>query len=851
MSGSSEVRRLARAALTGVVGGAVAVVATAPLPAMGQNQTGTPGGSQPAAPDQPEQPGQPGQEPGEGEAETGVPLQGVVVPEPDFEGTIRLPAFTEPVQIRTLIDFAIRELGVQVAVDTDFDGSVVLTQPIEVPKRDFLTLLNTFIEQHGFAMFETPVPHFYVVRMEGNPPVEFGGELASTTVIPTPNLRPSMLQPIIQEQFGMAQAGAPRISYIDDLGVIVATGTPRSLRSMSEFVERLLVERGPQKLIPFDLTYVSAPEARNQALELVGLLRTSGSGGQQGAQGQQGQPPAVAGTATGSLSSLGSRLLVARSGNTLLFRGTDEEAAQVADLLRLIDRPNNLEPKRYFTGTQTSAVAQFAEQRGLGTVVRVSSEASSPQGQLLRQQMEMQQRLEGLGQAESVGGSLLVADEERGHIVYYGTEQQHAELAALVEQIGAEDEQVVMRAYPLHWADAESVTEIITGLIQRRQPAVDSPLAAQGTGPLGQQRRPGAQAPPSQLPEGEQQGTVSDVSEESFVIADIGNNQVIVRARLAEQPQFARLIDTIDRRRPQVYLETKIVAVTWTDDLRLAFESQVVSGQFGFRTDFGLADAPEGGGFLDPVNVNTALGGFTGALIKNKYVPIVVNALQREVDGRIVSAPQILVDDNEETMIASVEEQPTTTTTVGESSDQVSFAGFEEAGTTLTVTPRISPGGFVTLDYELELSDFIGMGSEGIPAAKNTQNVTGYVTIPSDATVIVGGIKVDDETDTIVKIPLLGDIPLLGHLFRDTNLSNRKTELLVFITPRILYEPTLTDYQLLTRGPQAEAMIDLDTPPLETFMVKSAIGRGPAEAPPPEEAPRDSAPRPDDPAGAE
>jgi type II secretory pathway component GspD/PulD (secretin) len=807
------------------LGRAAVVIAALAGTAAGQNQAGEagsqtardlPGGGQPA----------PGQQGGQA-----PPAQeGISVPEPDFEGTIKLPAFTEPVHVRTLIDYAIREIGVQVAVDTEFEGSIVLTQPIEVDKRDYLRLLNSFIEQHGFAMFETDIPHFYEVRRGGQPPVRMGGELASTIVIPTPNMRPSSLEAILAQQFGVeATPGSLRASFIDDLGVILATGSPRQLRSIRELVEGILAQGGVQRLIPFDLTYVTAPEARNQVLELVGLLQETGQPRQLPGRAEQQQQQPSAGS-SGSLSNLQSKLIVARSGNTLMFKGTDEEAQQVADLLRLIDRPNNLEPKQYFTGTQTTAVAQFAETRGLGTVVRVSATDTTPQGQFARQQQQMQQQLQqqfgGLsGAAQSVGGSLLVADEARGQIVYYGTPEQHAELAALVEQIGAKEEQVVMRAYRLHWADAEAVTEIITGLIERRQPAVDSPLAAQGTGRQQQQQplpQPGARP---ELPQSEQRDTVSDIGEESFIIADVGNNQVIVKARLAEQPQFARLISTIDRRRPQVYLETKIVAVTWTDDLRLAFESQVVSGQFGFRSDFGLTSAPEGGGFLDPVNVSTTLGGFTGALIKNKYVPIVVNALQREVNGRIVSAPQILVDDNEETEVASVEQQPFLTTTTGQTTDQTSFGGFEDAGTRLTVTPRISPGGFVTLDYDLELSNFVGSGSEGSPPPRQKRNVVGYVTIPSDATVIVGGIKVDDESDTIIKIPLLGDIPLLGYLFRDTRLRSAKTELLVFITPRILYEPTLSDYQLLTKGPQAEALLDPDIPPLETFMVHAAATR--------------------------
>src|SRR5690606_38495242 len=265
--------------------------------------------------------------------------------------------------------------------------------------------------------------------------------------------------------------------------VIMTTGSPQQLRAVRELVERVVEGATEQKLIPFDLTFVTAPEARQQALELVGLLdgdtqRTMQPG--RGDQQQQIQP----GAGSGSLSNLASKLIVARSGNTLMFKGTDMEAQRVAELLSLIDRPNNLQPKQYFTGTQTSAVAQFAETRGLGTVVRVSQADFSQQGQLQRQQRELQQQMLGAmgGETQSVGGSLLVADEERGRIVYYGTPEQHAELEALVDQIGAEAEQVVMRAYRLNWADAEAVAEIVTGLIERRQPAVDGPLASRGFG---------------------------------------------------------------------------------------------------------------------------------------------------------------------------------------------------------------------------------------------------------------------------------------------------------------------------------------------------------------------------------
>ena len=156
-------------------------------------------------------------------------------------------------------------------------------------------------------------------------------------------------------------------------------------------------------------------------------------------------------------------------------------------------------------------------------------------------------------------------------------------------------------------------------------------------------------------------------------------------------------------------------------------------------------------------------------------MPIVINAIQQNTDARIVSSPQLLVDDNVEASIVSLDQQPTTTTTIGQTSDQTAFQGYEDAGTTLRVTPRISEGGYLRLTYEIELSNFVGEGSGGVPGPRQQRTVSSEsVTIPSDATIVVGGLITKDKSRTVIKVPLLGDIPLVGELFRST--VNNETE---------------------------------------------------------------------------
>jgi general secretion pathway protein D len=305
----------------------------------------------------------------------------------------------------------------------------------------------------------------------------------------------------------------------------------------------------------------------------------------------------------------------------------------------------------------------------------------------------------------------------------------------------------------------------------------------------------------------------------AFVLADKTHNQILVKAPQRVQDDYRKLIEKLDIRSPQVYIEAKIVSVTWTDDLKLAFESQLINanGTGGvLGSNFGLGTFGTGSTITTRKTVSGGLNGATLALIRSDQVPIVLNALAHKVDGRILSTPQLLVDDNVEGKIESTDKEPYSQTSQGTSTTSTGFGGNAEAGTILKVKPQISEKGYLRLKYEAELSSFTGSAVNGLPPPSQSNKISAdSVTVPSDFTVVVGGLTFDSSSSTRNRWPLLGDIPILGALFGSTDNQNRKTSLYIFITPRIFRDDAFADALINTRGPQAEVKMPAGLPSLQ------------------------------------
>ncbi len=705
--------------------------------------------------------------------------------------------FAEPVDLILILDTIFAELDLYyITTDNGLaEAQVVIPRQIAVDRDHLLKFSVMLLAGKGYTL-ELGGWGGYEIK----PDATINPTPSTMKVIPTRGLRASTLQPLIN---AIARNGGNATLFMDDLGMIVVTGTASQIDSIESIIDRISVASEDVDWARFDLRHVTASFARDRILELFG-----GTG-----RPVAGQPGGGAATAPGNtIIDLPNKLTLDAQSNALIFRGRSSEHERLESIIEIVDRPNVLESRWYSVGgTIASRIAESGEREGLGSV---TVDAGAGGRNAAFAQRAPQQNAQ-LNRGGSQGGPGFSVYPEQGGFIYTGTDQQHVRVDALVEDFKflEQGDVVIYEFYKLKHSNAADVAGVIQNLIANTAQTGNTGLLGQD---LSRRNQPtptgdGTQNTPSTAEVGDGIGEI-ELTEDINVIADEQNNQIIVKAPRKLQSQFERLIDKLDLKRPQVYVEAMIVTVTHDDTFRFAVETQDIFGQFGVQTLFGLSTA--GAGFLDPRAVQTGLGGMTAALVRSDDIPFIINAIATDTDTRLVATPSLLVDDNEEATITSIEQQPTTTTTQGDATTQTAFGGFEDAGPELTITPHISEGGYVRLEYSITLSSFIGTSSAaGVPPPRLENEVTAdSVRVPSDSTIVVGGLTFETKQDTISKIPFLGDIPIIGHAFRDTNKTNSLTTLYVFITPKIMRDENFDDLRLLTKGPAAQVGIETGLP---------------------------------------
>ncbi len=716
----------------------------------------------------------------------------------------------QAVQLLTLTEALGQFLGINIIADQGLQSQTVVFQaPFDVPRDQLLTLLSQLVEDRGFALTRDDLG-IYHIRPGANvaPNFDDQADLSTTRFIPTPLVKPSALVQTITTNLGQGGAAA-RLTPFDELGVLMVTATPRTVDLIEEIVERVLEKNSAQVLQSFLLQHVAADYAIQRINTLNGQL-----GGAGVAQPGNAAPPgggASVGVA-GSLSNLSSRMF-ADQGNAIIFRGSLDEGAMLQQLVDLVDRVTPLIARRYSVGAVASEVADAAEQLGLGAV-----RSAARQGGQGGSSNFAQPGVRGQQVQQQVATSGFLVDSERGSFTYFGTESQHEIVQALIDdfseqQVGA---QVEIEMYKLENAEAGSVAEILEQLIE-------DPEARQGSSPfLPGSGQPAINLGPGQdvqlLPEGSLDDDAFTVgSDDVIIVADEDRNQIVIKANERLQRQLARVIRDLDQRQPQVNIKAQIVSVTSGDDFNWAFEWQFNPGDALLFTNFGLSTPTTGDDGQPTGNkiVPSDASGITTALIKSDYVPFIINTLQSEANARIESTPQVLVRDNQTGDVSSQREEPFSTTSQGTSTTVTGQGGTASAGTTLNVTPRISSGGYLSLEYSIELSSFDGTGVAGLQPPRQTENYNSSVQVPSDTTIVVGGFTLMSESRTESGIPILKDIPLLGNLFKTVGKSQSRTTIFVFITPTIMDDPDFLDLRLATEGPLADAGIEGVTPRLE------------------------------------
>ncbi len=788
------------------------------------------------------------------------------LPQPLFTIDLR-----NEVPLPQIIDLIRKDQGMQVIYADDLsEQKIYLPAPVSIPGDRVLNFLTLLLEQKGYTMVRNDLGIYMIIPLDNikSQGISTRDPQASTQIVDTRGLKPSGLQSHVNIIGGLSQA-----VYDDDLGIILVTDSPGKIDVLRQLIDQIVRVRDTVQFIPFEVRNISAVTARDRILALAGEM--TGATGQAPGQPQglpqpgSKQAPGVqqggAATNAQSSSNLSFQLIVDPQSNSLLFRGRPEEKAYVEALLAIVDVPNKMKSTFYEVGVRAAEVIAFQGSReGLGDVSTYTSTAeedttglglAAPRPGLQNQQQIPGQQQQNPGASNTAG---FVIYPEAGGFMYHGTLEQHTRIKQLATDLKqlSQGDLITMEFYKLKHAKAEDVVGIIGSLLGE-----DTGSGNQGSilgGDLGRNqnnRRGGSNRQNDPLNQdsssrrGDRGSRTSDTgggfgavgNDETSIIEDQKNNQVIVKTRQRLQPDFAKLIRRLDSRRPQVYVNAQIVAVTESQDNRLAVETQILAGQFGLNTNFGLGSFGEMGDFQSRKDVATSLPGLTAALIRSESVPFIITAIQNNSDSRILATPQLLVDDNESANVLSENEIYTQVTQPTDVGGPITSVGDPvSAGTSLEVTPQISENA-VKLDVYIEQSSFTGTATVNLPPPVQRNSLGSLVTVPRDCTIVIGGLTFESDTKTVVKVPLLGDIPLAGHLFRDTQTIRQRATLYVFLTPTIMTDPSFADLRLLTRGPAAEVDLDSDhimpPPALAPMKIGSPIVPTPFRDEPEEQAP--------------
>ncbi len=338
-----------------------------------------------------------------------------------------------------------------------------------------------------------------------------------------------------------------------------------------------------------------------------------------------------------------------------------------------------------------------------------------------------------------------------------------------------------------------------------------------------------------------------------MIQADPASNALIITAPEAIFSNLKAVVEKLDVRRAQVLVEALIVEVsadkaaefgiqwvgaTTANDISKGTNLFGVFGNSSSATNIGIIA-------VKPAAAAAVASGLNFGLYKDKSLGLLARALEKEAGGNILSTPTLLTLDNEEAKISVGSNVPFATgsyTTTNASSSSVSpFTTYErkDVGLTLKVKPQISESGTVRLQISQEVSQLSpNAGSDTTLATTDKRSIDSNVLVDDGQIIVLGGLIQNQMTEGEDSVPVLGDIPVLGHLFRYNTRSHKKTNLMVFLRPQIVRTSAQAsdvtspryDYilgQQKASQPQHHPMLPDMTPPTLGSEFKPAAGKPP------------------------
>lgn len=419
----------------------------------------------------------------------------------------------------------------------------------------------------------------------------------------------------------------------------------------------------------------------------------------------------------------------------------------------------------------------------------------------------------------------IVADERTNILIVIARPANFAFFDKIVAILDRPVEpEVIVRVLPLEYAKAEEIASILNEFIGAAKAESKAPAAAaakQGEGGEAPARataleefvaQRAAAAERMRQAVGEEKAKIGQLSPNTKILADKRTNSLLLMGTKADLAALEEVIDRLDTMLAQVLIEAVILEVSlsrgveygidWLQRSMTAYNDRqagpggtlVRQPIFSFGGGQRLADTTfRDASTIDRNDPTLGIGGLTYyTTIFDLNIDMVLRMAASSSDAKILSTPVILTTDNTEAKIVIGEERPVvTSTSVSSAGQQTSSYQYRNIGINLTVTPRINPQRFVVMEVA-QTADNVG-GFETIDGNRvpviTKREMQAQIAVPSRSTIVLGGLVSTDRRNSRSKVPILGDIPILGTLFRSDTRNNNRTELLVLLTPYVLMTP--------------------------------------------------------------
>ena len=499
---------------------------------------------------------------------------------------------------------------------------------------------------------------------------------------------------------------------------------------------------------------------------------------------------------------------------TQIFRLSHESAAGLVTVLRPLISPNNTiaaDPTN-----NTLIITEYADNlRRLSRIIASLDTPAVAEMDVLKLEHAIAMDLAvtanrlldqgGAPGAADPGRVMLLADARTNSVIIRAPTEAKAKLARTL--IAKLDQPTTLpgnvHVVYLRNAEAAKLAQVLRAVVAGESGALSTGLAQSGAPqPLAQPAGGPQAAPSSPAP---QQGPLPSGGVAGFIQADTTTNTLIITANERVYRNLRAIIDQLDARRAQVYVESLIVEVSADKAAELGIQWAGVSGDgsSNYRVGVLTGFSSEGNNLIS--QAASVLGanktplppgnGLTAALFKQRDgalgLGLLARALEKNVKANILSMPNLLTLDNEEARIIVGQNVPFITGqfTTAASAGAVGVNPFQtierrDIGLSLRVRPQISEGGTVKMAIYQETSSIQQSTTSGLITSK--RSIETNVLVDDGQIIVLGGLIEDTVNDTVEKVPGLGDIPVLGYLFRYQSKRRGKTNLMVFLRPIVV-----------------------------------------------------------------